>query len=141
VKGGALQTQQNPRYLAFALKIRKLTDSLITLVEEERKSPLLEASLKEVLASLENVGESTSVKSLRDRGEFGRYENVVTINEVVQADDRRVLVQKLHDALGANTKQKRDEGALDAIQFFDALERRALYHYNYPPVIRRASAS
>ena len=135
-----LQSQQNSRYLALALKIRKLTDSLITLVEKESENPLLQGSLKEVLASLENVGESTSVKSLRDRGEFGRYENVVTINEVVKAEDRRVLVQKLHEVLGATTKRQRNESALDAIQFFDALERRALYHYSHPPVIRRASA-
>jgi hypothetical protein len=72
------------KYLIFALRIRKLTDALIALVEEGRAMADLNESLKEVLASLEDAGKPTSVQSLRQRGSFGHYENVITIDEVVK---------------------------------------------------------
>jgi ERCC4-type nuclease len=127
--------------LGFALKVRKLTDSLIVLVEQGKKTPQLNDSLTEVLASIQGAGERTSVKSLRDRGAFGHYENVVTMNEVVSATDKGDLIKKLQDVLSSETEQERNKSAVEAIQFFDALERRALYHYSHPPVRRRTAAS
>ena len=119
--------------------MRKLTDGLITLVERGETPPGLAVNLKKVLASLENAGEVTSVKMLRKRGTFGSYENVVTINEVVRLSNKQDVVDKLTRVINARSKRTRQESAIDAIQFFDALERRALYHYNHPPLSRDAS--
>ena len=67
----------NSRYLTLALDIRKLSDSLIKLAEEgDAESPVVRTSIQNLLVSLLNAGEKTSVKALRERGAFGRYENV-----------------------------------------------------------------
>jgi hypothetical protein len=134
-------TESRGRYLIFALRIRKLTDALIALVEEGRIAPDLDERLKEVLASLENAGQPTSVQSLRQRGSFGHYENVVTIDEVVKAQDKAALIQKLQTVIRSNTEEDRQNSALEAIGFFDALESRALYHYTHPSPTQRLVAS
>lgn len=136
-----MRAESRARYLIFALRIRKLTDALIALVEEGKETPDLDKRLKEVLASLESVGERTSVKSLRERGSFGHYENVVTIDEVVRAQDKTMLIQKLNAVISAHTDRERRSSALNAISFFDALESRALYHYNHPSPTQRLVAS
>ena len=132
-----MQVQPNSRYLTLALNVRKLTDSLITLVEEGIETAELERSVKEVLASLESAGGKTSVRSLRERGAFGQYENVVTIKEVVKAPERAALIGRLQDVISKKNTQERSESAIEAIEFFDALERRALYHYKHPHVSKR----
>lgn len=134
-------TESRGRYLIFALRIRKLTDALIALVEEGRATPDLDEPLKEVLASLEGAGQPTSVQSLRQRGSFGHYENVVTMDEVMKAKDKTVLIQKLNNVIKSNTEEERRSSALDAISFFDALESRALYHYNHPSPTQRLAAA
>jgi hypothetical protein len=125
-------SESRSRYLVFALRIRKLTDSLIALVEEGRYPPDLNNGLNAVMASIEGSGERTNVRSLRDRGSFGNYENAVTISEVMKARDKAELLQKLRLVMNSRTSAERREGALQAIEFFDALEGRALYHYNHP---------
>jgi hypothetical protein len=125
-------SESRSRYLVFALRIRKLTDSLIALVEEGQYPPDLNKGLKAVLASLAGSGERTKVRSLKDRGSFGHYENAVTIGEVVQAQDKAALIQKLKTVMSSKTPAERRASALQAISFFDALEGRALYHYNHP---------
>ena len=125
-------SESRSRYLVFALRIRKLTDSLIALVEEGRYPPDLNSGLNAVLASLAASGERTKVRSLRDRGSFGHYENALTISEVVKAQDKTELIQKLKGVMSSRTPAERRASALQAINFFDALEGRALYHYNHP---------
>jgi hypothetical protein len=41
----------------------------------------------------------------------------------------------------SNTEEERKSSALEAIGFFDALESRALYHYNHPSPTQRLVAS
>jgi hypothetical protein len=118
--------------LVFALRIRKLTDSLIALVEEGQYPPDLNKGLRAVLASLAGSGERTKVRSLRNRGSFGHYENALTISEVVKAQDKAALILKLKTVMSSKTRAERRASALQAIDFFDALEGRALYHYNHP---------
>lgn len=130
-------TESRGRYLLFALRIRKLTDALIALVEEGTATLDLDAPLKEVLVSLEGTGEPTSVQSLRERGPFGHYENVVTMDEVVKAQDKDILIQKLNSVMTSQTEEEKKTSALEAIGFFDALESRALYHYNHASPTQR----
>jgi len=119
--------------LALALDIRKLSDALIGLAEDDDVvSPHVHDAINKVLSSLEGTGQQTSVKALRDRGSFGRYENVVTVKEAITAAQRNELIQKLRAILTAQAPELRRESALEAISFFDSLERRALYRYNHP---------
>lgn len=136
-----MTAESRAKYLIFALTIRKLTDALIELVEEGKHAPELDKRLKEVLASLESTGQRTSVKALRDRGSFGSYESVVTIDEVLKGVNKNELIQKLTSVIDAKNEQARRKNALEAIEFFDALESRALYRYNHPSPVQRFVAA
>jgi|ERR1017187_6090225 hypothetical protein len=130
----------NSRYLTLALDIRKLSDSLIKLAEEgDAESPVVRTSIQNLLVSLLNAGEKTSVKALRERGAFGRYENVVTVNEVVKPPQRAEFIRKLQAVLTPASEDDLRESALQAVEFFDTLEQRALYHYRHPKLTASVS--
>ena len=135
-----MRSESSSRYLTFALKIRKLTDALIVVVERGEAPPGLADSLKQVLGSLKDAGQRTSVKALRSRGPFGHYENVITINEVASVSNKQDIIDRLTRVIEARSKQQKQNSALDAIHFFDALERRALYHHSHPAVSRESFA-
>lgn len=122
----------NSRYLTLALDIRKLSDALISLAEDNVESPQMFEAIRRLLSSLEGIGQHTSVKALRERGSFGRYENVITVNEAINSDQRAELIRKLRALLTPQANELRREYALDAISLCDSLERRALYKYNHP---------
>lgn len=131
-----MQTQTS--YLKFALGIRKLTDSLIRIVETGTKPPDFERSVRAVLETL-GSDDNTSIKSLRDRGEFGRYDNIQTINEVFNAEDKKLLAADLVRVIRAENADQRTSSALDAIKRFDRLERRALYRFNHSSSPKRTA--
>jgi hypothetical protein len=120
--------RSGPKYLALALDVRKLTDSLIRLVEDGTDSAELYASIREVVASIEGAGKKTSVKALRERGTFGHYPSVLALNEIITPDNREELIERLQGVISPQGAEEQKENALQAITFFDALERRALYH-------------
>jgi len=136
-----MTTGSRARYLIFALSVRKLTDALIEFVEEGRRSPDLNSRLRKVLASIEGTpGKTTSVKALRQRGSFGTYEGVLTLDDM-ESTDRKALATTLHSVITAKTEQEQKRSALQAIELFDILESRALYRYNHPaPRVRSVTA-
>jgi len=121
--------QTNSEYLALALDVRKVTDSLINVVEGGTVSPELSTRLQQVMTSLQSTGQ-TSVKSLRERGPFGKYAGVKAISEEFNERDRKQLIVKLGMVVQPQPPAKRMESALEAIKFFDRLERRALYRHS-----------
>jgi len=128
--------QASSEYLALALDVRKVTDSLIRVVEGETVSPELSTRLEEVMNSLQGTGQ-TSVKSLRARGPFGRYEGVKAISEEFDEKDRRQLTVRLNTVIEPQPSANRTESALEAIEFFDRLERRALYRHSRTRTAKR----
>jgi len=109
------------------------------LAEENVETPDMLLAISRLLSSLKDAGQGTSVKALRDRGTFGQYENVVTVNEVIKAPQRLELIKKLQAVLSEESTEDRKENALEAVAFFDTLERRALYHYSHPKLERRVA--
>jgi hypothetical protein len=120
--------RSGPKYLSLALDVRKLTDSLIRLAEEGTESQELYTSIRELIASIQGAGQKTSVKALRERGMFGYYPSVLAISEVITSENRNEVLQHLLGVLNTDDFEQRKENALEAIAFFDTLERRALYH-------------
>ena len=57
---------------------------------------------------------------------------MLTMSEVVRAQNKTELIDKLNRVIKSKKVNERRQSALDAIDFFDALESRALYHYNHP---------
>lgn len=133
--------QTSAEYLTLALDVRKLTDSLVQLVEEGTPSGELNTSIHRVVTSLQGAGNKTSVKALRERGTFGKYESLRTMNEVFTASERETLIAKLRMVIEPQPSIQRTESALAAIGFFDALERKALYHYNRAQLSKRSVLS
>jgi hypothetical protein len=84
-----MRVQSRARYLAFAANVRRLTDSLIVLAERDERTRNLEVGLRQVLNSLNSVNKPTPVKTLKDRGPFDRYENVITLNEILRVTDKK----------------------------------------------------
>ena len=128
--------QASSEYLALALDVRKVTDSLIRVVEGGAVSQQLNDSLRQVVTSLQGTGQ-TSVKSLRERGPFGRYAGVKAIREEFDDRDREQLIVKLNTVIQPQPSGRRTESALAAIEFFDRLERRALYRHSRARTAKR----
>jgi hypothetical protein len=134
---GRERMQTSSEYLTLALDVRRLTDSLVRLIEEGTPSDDLNASIRKVLNSLQGSGNTSVVKSLRERGPFGRYVGVKAISEVFGAEKRKELAAKLSTVIGPHSREEQKESALAAIPYFDALERRALYHHNRAQASKR----
>jgi hypothetical protein len=138
---GESPMRSGSKYLALALDVRKLTDSLIELVEGGTVSKDLYDSIREVVASIEGAGKKTPVKALRQRGKFGHYPSVLAMNEVVRPEKRQEVLERLQGVIDRRNRKRQRESALEAITFFDALERRALYHSSQNQGKRTAALS
>ena len=128
--------QGSLEYLTLALDVRRLTDSLVRIVEGGTRPEDLNANIRKVVISLQGTGK-TSIKSLRERGRFGRYAGVRAIKEVFGQTERQEFAEKLEKLIKTRSVEQRRESALDAIPYFDALERRALYHHRRLQTARR----
>lgn len=128
--------QTSSEYLALALDVRKVTHLLIRVVEGGAVSPELNTSLQQVMTSLQGTGQ-TSVKSLRARGPFGKYEGVKALSEEFNEQDRRQLVNTLNTVIQPQPITLKTESALAAIAYFDRLERRALYRHGRARTVKR----
>ena len=129
--------QTSSEYLTLALDVRRLTDSLVRIVEDGTQPVDLNASIQKVVFSLQGTGK-TSIKSLRERGRFGRYAGVRAINEVFGQKERQEFAGKLRMLIETRSADERRESALASIPYFDALERRALYHHRRQQTASRA---
>ena len=128
--------QASSEYLALALDVRKVTNSLIRVVEGGTVSPELNTALQQVLTSPEGTGQ-TSVKSLRARGPFGKYAGVKAFSEEFNEQDCMQLKVKLEMVKQLQPSTQQTESALAAIEFFDRLERRALYRHSRARTAKR----
>jgi hypothetical protein len=64
---------------------------------------------------------------------FDEYEQVLTLNEVKDEEERKEVIVDLERIAnpGSNTAQR--EAAMRVLEFFFAVESRALQHYDRPP--------
>jgi hypothetical protein len=122
--------EMNTKYLTLALEVRKITDALIQLVEEDKGLPELKSSLDPFMKSLTDQP-SVSVKALREMGPFGQYESLRIINEILHGSRKKELIGKLEAVLNGSV-ESRDECGLAAIRLLDSIERSALYQYENP---------
>jgi len=130
------ESEVRSRYLALALDARRVIDALIVFVDQERREEGFEASLQEVIDSLQTITEKKDIFSpLRNRSSFSEYyEQVRTVHEALKPEDRGEIVQKLltvRSNAGALEVQKQD--AFEAIKLLSAIESRALYYYRPQP--------
>jgi hypothetical protein len=125
------ESEVRSRYLALALDARKVIDSLIVFVDQDRREEGLDESLQEVIDSLQIKQEDT-FSPLRNRLAFSEYyEQVRTVGESL---NRAEIVEKLETVKAREaTVEKQKQDAFDAIKLLSTVESRALYYYRPQP--------
>ena len=123
------------RYLSLALDARRIIDDLIVFVEEGRRPEDFQTRLQDAVESLRRAkGEGNIFAPVRNNLPLEHYEQIRTVEEVSEsAAAQPNIIDNLSSILdeSAAIETQRDK-AFSAIEFFYALERRALHHYNQP---------
>ena len=123
------------RYLSLALDARKILDALVIFIEEGRRVPDLESCLQDAVESLKRAsGEHSIFAPLRTSLALEHYEQIRTVDEVSEsAEKQKAIIDKLSNVMAQTGDSKaQKQSAYDAVDFFYALERRALHHYGQP---------
>ena len=132
----SLEVDIRSRYLALALDARKVIDTLIVFVDQEKREQGLEQSLQDVIGSLQAATEKKDVfTGLSNRIAFSEYyEQVRTVEEALKPSERADVIRRLltvKNNQGEIANQKED--AFQAIKLLSAIESRALYYYRPQP--------
>jgi hypothetical protein len=127
-------TEVRSRYLALALDARKVIDPLMTYFETgESTAPLLE-SVQDAAESLKSIVDPAQF-STHSKLAFEHYEQVLMLEEVRPSKDRGALLDDLNTLLlPASHASTKKEAAYRVIEFFFAVETRALQYYARPPI-------
>jgi hypothetical protein len=122
--------ESNARYLSLALDARKIIDALILFVKET-DTPRMETLVGKVLESLNASTDRERIfSSAQRRSLFGDYERMQTLEEVQREFPTENIGERLQELLRNDIDaQLRKKSAEQAIQFFCALEGRALERY------------
>ena len=125
-------TDSRSRYLLLALASRNLIKSLMTYVERGQADDNLRLALEDVAGSLRASKDANSLFGpVPTESPFRNYEQVLILEEAEKAVHDNNIGEKLSHVLnGSPERDERRAGTASAIEFFYALENRALYHYN-----------
>lgn len=124
-------TGDRTRYLALAVASRKLIDSLLLFVESNQQDPQLASALTQFADALNFTRAGNNLFSASNQVAFSHYEQVLTLQEALKSLQGRNIAAELSGVLdGSSTEENRKENACNVIDFFYAVENRALNHYN-----------
>ncbi|MGO9542839.1 MAG: hypothetical protein ACLPN2_19830 [Terriglobales bacterium] len=122
--------ESNARYLSLALDARRVIDVLVAYVKET-DTARMEEVVRSVMDSLESAQDRESLfSSAQRRSLFGDHERMQTLEEVQTSFPSQDLTTELEALLRPDVAvETRKRNAEMAIQFFCALEGRALQRY------------
>jgi len=128
-------------YLTLALFSRRIIEALRELVRNGKREQL-ENALPQAIDSLQAATDSRQLKGYGLRV-VRSYDQVRTINELFpNKQDRVTMINTLKSLQEDIDPTSRKAAALRAIQFFYAIENRALRNYRHPsPRAARASST
>lgn len=122
----------NTYSLSLAFDARKAVKALVAFKREGVKDDRLKEAVEDVIASLNALNSGTPLFAhLSSASPFQSYEQIQTLQEVQAAlsDDR--LTEKLQNLISTESEGDALRESVDfAIQFFTAVENRALQKYN-----------
>jgi len=122
------------RYLALALDARKVIDPLVSYLETGESTGQLRESVQEAAESLKSIVDSGQL-STHSKLAFEHYEQVLMLEEVRPSKHRGELLNDLNTLLlPADDVSVKKEAAYRVIEFFFAVETRALQYYARPPI-------
>lgn len=126
----AVDSEIRARYLALALDARRILDVLVPFVESGERNAALDTSVKQAMDALNSM--KVVGGAIHSSFAFDEYEQALTLDEVRNQDDRQGIIDDLAKITGDEVHDAK-AAALRVLQFFFALESRALQHYNRPP--------
>src|SRR5216684_265534 len=119
-------SESQSRYLSLAIACRQLISSLRCYQEGGPLDRKFKESLESLLGALrESRDENNLFGPMPTDSPFTRYEQVMTLKEVVDDFKDKQIPEKLSELLGAPRRDVKEP-----IEFFYTLENRALHHYN-----------
>jgi hypothetical protein len=131
----ASDSEVRSRYLALALDARRLMDVLIPFADSGERNESLDRAVKDAIDALSSVSGSSVARTVRSNLAFDEYEQVLTINEVKGQEERREIISDLQRIAQPKDGEEQQEAAMRVLEFFFAVESRALQHYDRPPAM------
>jgi|ERR1700723_1356128 len=124
-------TGARTRYLSLALASRKLIDSLLSFVESNRQDPQLASGLSQFATALTLNRAGNNLFSTPNQASFSHYEQVLTLQDALKSLSGRDIAAELSGVLDDTSNiENRRKNAKSVIDFFYAVENRALNNYN-----------
>jgi hypothetical protein len=117
-------------YLTLALFSRRVIEALKDLVQKG-KQDRLDSALPAAIESLEAVTDGRNLSGYGLRVARS-YDQVRTINELFPKQARIDMIEVLKTLQDKTTAATKKEEAVKAINFFYAIENRALQNYRHP---------
>jgi hypothetical protein len=125
-------TDSRSRYLSLALASRTLINSLLRYVEQGHADDQLQPALNDVAESLRASNDTKNLFGpVPTESPFRNYEQILILDEAKKALNLSNIEEKLSRALTNSAERdvcRRDVS--ETVEFFYALENRALNHYN-----------
>lgn len=119
-------SESQSRYLSLAIACRQLISALRQYEESGNLDKKLQYSLKNFLDALhESSDQNNLFGPMPTDSPFTRYEQVMTLKEVIADFKDKKIPEKLSAVLETHGQDVREP-----IEFFYTLENRALHHYN-----------
>jgi hypothetical protein len=122
-------SESRSRYLALALASRNAINSLMAFKKVGTADEQLRDALRDVVESLRATTDQNNLFGAPPtESPFAHYEQTSALEEVVKTLKDKDIIQHLSHVLTA-THDERENDIAEALQFFFALESRALHHY------------
>jgi len=131
----AVDSEVRSRYLALALDARRIMDVLIPFVDSGKRNESLDIAVKEAIDALGSVSGDSATSPVRSNLAFDEYEQVLTIDEVKGQEERKEVIADLRQIASSKDSGTQQEAAMRVLEFFFAVESRALQHYDRPPAM------
>jgi hypothetical protein len=123
------------RYLALALDARRILDALVPFVDSGHRSESLNTAVREAIEALTSTTAGIRANPVHSNLAFDEYEQVLTLDEIKSQEDRKTIINDLETIAAPNGDEIQGQAAMRVLEFFFAVESRALQHYNRPPAI------
>jgi hypothetical protein len=123
------------RYLALALDARRILDALVPFAESRQRSDTLDSAVGDAIDALTSVTEGTGANVVHSNLAFDEYEQVLTLDEIKNQEERRTVISDLRLVLAPDGGDAQLAAAIRVLEFFFAVESRALQYYNRPPAM------
>ena len=120
------------RYLALALEARRVMDLLLVFVEKGERIEGFESSVRSIIDALQSIGSAENLLvSLQTRPPFRNFEQIITLDEMIGPNDRKLFAEKLGVLIAhGSSRAVQEQSAIETIHILYEVEGRSLHYFN-----------